>query len=94
MVTGSPIIKDIAWTAEVANAKQLTGLVAAAAKGEITHGPRRVGGGTRMYEGVETIGAGAPKATILQAEGGMTAKNTSEAAKTLVRFTDFNCNQQ
>ena len=93
-VTGSPVISDVAWTSEVANADVLARLVDRAAEGLVTYGPRRIGAGVQLYEGVQTVGSGAPKAIVLRATGGMTAKNSSSSAATLVDFTQFNCLQQ
>jgi hypothetical protein len=91
---GNSVSTPVAWTDEVPNPETLTKLVDLAATGEIIRGPGRIGAGIRMYEGVQTFGPGAPVAKLLKSEGAVTARNTSKAVPTLVKFTDFNCNRQ
>ena len=91
---GNVVNTPVAWTDEVPNAASLTKLVDLAAMGEVIRGPGRIGGGLRLYEGVQTFGPGGPNPKILKAEGSYSARNTAPAAQTIIKFTDFNCIQQ
>jgi hypothetical protein len=93
MASNTPIEKKVAWTHDVPNAAKVSKLVAAAKKGKITKGPEKDGGRTNSYFGVELLPDGT-KDVLLALSGAATKINESDAAKTLVKFLDFNCNQQ
>ena len=93
-VAEKPVFSVVAWTDEVRDADELTKLVDRAAEGNVTYGQASIGGRMELYEAVQTVGVGSPKATMLLGTGSISVKNSSPAAEKLVEFTKFNCVDQ
>lgn len=89
-VPGMPIKKQVAWTAEVKDAKALQALSAKAKQGKLEKGPGRVGGGTDIFASIASDGS----EVALLSTGGKNVKNKSKAAATIVEFIKFNCLKQ
>lgn len=89
-----PMPKSVAYTASVKNAAAVKSLILKAVRGPVTQSRGPTDGPVRTYEAFQTLGAGAPMPVLLQLNSGINKKNTSAAAKKLVEFIDFNCNQQ
>lgn len=85
-------VKAVRYTKEVPNRNQLVRLLAEAKRGQVVKQTAPTDGNSYHYQGIETVGAGAPKPFQLkQYYSGFYAENASPAAKKLVRLLDVNC---
>ncbi len=93
-VRAVPVVTQVAYTDKVRNEAELLRLIKAAKKG-VLHEERRAPGGMGIttYEASETVAH--PDFALLKRIGGRKIESRKNAAaRTLVDFIDFNCNEQ
>ncbi len=89
-VRSVPVIKQISWTTDVPNAQTAIELLEKASLGKVKRFPAPIGGGVDSFEGILQGREHYTLVTLLLS-GGQNARNTSKAAKTLVKFINYNC---
>ena len=95
-----PVIKKIAFTAEIKDMDALIAIRDKAQDGKLKRsGVAPVGGPIRTYSAVEMLPGDRTKTTVVKQSGGIvqdiaSPASAKAAATKLVQFLDFNCNQQ
>jgi hypothetical protein len=95
MITPDPQYTDVVYTQEIPDYATALRAVRAANKGNVIFtGPESDHLPNESYEGVLTIGAGAPFDVLLASQGKRNMLNLSKAAMPLIRFIQANCSGQ
>jgi hypothetical protein len=86
------VSKRLRFNKEVRSVRDIVRLTEQARRGHVEKHDAPTDGDSYHYQGIQTVGAGAPRFVELkQYYSAFFQENTSPAAKKLVRFLDLNC---